>query len=65
MTKNKKSEKNNDKLFIQPVLQADLCMDSVITEKAEFDGVEDVYIVAVTMIILMRFAIFIMRYIKN
>lgn len=49
MTKNEKSEKNNDKLFIQPVLQADLCMDSVINERAEFDGVEDVYIVAVTM----------------
>lgn len=49
MTKNEKIEKNNDKLFIRPILQADLCMDSVIDEKAEFDGVEDVYIIAVTL----------------
>lgn len=49
MTKNERIEKNNDKLFIDPVLQADLCLDTVIEVKPEFEGVEDAYIVSVTM----------------
>lgn len=49
MTKNEKMDKNNDKLFVEPILQADLCLASVIDEKAEFEGVEIAYIIAVTM----------------
>jgi hypothetical protein len=49
MTMNERIEMNNEKLFVQPVLQADLCLSAVIGEKAEFAGVDDVYIVSVTM----------------
>lgn len=49
MAKNEKIEKNNDKLFVQPVLQADKCLHHVFDSKKEFDGVENVFIVSVTL----------------
>lgn len=49
MTKNEEKEKNNKKLFINPILQADSCLDAVIENKPEFLGVEDAYIISVTM----------------
>ena len=49
MTKNEQIEKNNGKLFIDPVLQADMCLSNVIADKPEFSGVEAAYIIAVTM----------------
>jgi len=49
MTKNKNIEKNNKKLFVDPVLQADLCLAAVMEDKPEFTGVENAYIVSVTM----------------
>ncbi|MCH5191588.1 MAG: hypothetical protein J1F23_05425 [Oscillospiraceae bacterium] len=49
MTKNEQIEKNNRKLFIDPVLQADICLSNVIADKSEFSGVEVAYIIAVTM----------------
>lgn len=47
--KNENIEKNNNKLFVDPILQADLCLNSVIDEKPEFAGVEDAYIISVTL----------------
>lgn len=49
MTKNEQIEKNNRKLFIDPVLQADMCLSTVMADKPEFSGVEAAYIIAVTM----------------
>lgn len=49
MTKNEQIERNNKKLFISPVLQADLCLSAVMINKPDFSGVEAAYIVAVTM----------------
>lgn len=49
MVKNENIEKNNDKLFVDPVLQADLCLATVIEDKSEFKGVENAYIISVTM----------------
>ena len=49
MTKNESVEKNNRKLFVKPVLQADKSLAAVIDDKPEFAGVETVYIVSVTM----------------
>lgn len=47
--KNKNVEKNNNKLFVDPILQADLCLNTIIDERPEFAGVEDAYIISVTM----------------
>jgi hypothetical protein len=49
MIKNKQVEKNNEKLFVKPVLQADLCLSMIIEDKTEFFGIEDAYIISVTM----------------
>lgn len=49
MARNEKIEKNNDKLFIKPVLQADECLNYTFSGKQEFDGVEDIFIVSVTL----------------
>ena len=49
MTKNESVETNNKKLFVNPVLQADKCFTQVMDRKPEFAGVENVYIVAVTL----------------
>lgn len=49
MTKNEQIERNNNKLFIEPILQADSCLSAVISNKPEFSGVEAAYIIAVTM----------------
>lgn len=49
MARNEKIEKNNSKLFVKPVLQADLCLSVVIGNKPEFAGIENAYIISVTM----------------
>ena len=49
MIKNEQVEKNNEKLFVKPVLQADLCLSVIIEDKTEFFGIEDAYIISVTM----------------
>ena len=49
MTKNERVDKNNKKLFVDPVLQADACLAIVENSKSEFSGVENAYIIAVTM----------------
>lgn len=49
MAKNESVETNNKKLFVNPVLQADKCFTQVMDRKPEFAGVENVYIVAVTL----------------
>jgi len=49
MTKNEQIEKNNDKLFVDPILQADLCLATVIEDNPDFEGVESAYIISVTM----------------
>lgn len=49
MIKNEQVEKNNEKLFVKPVLQADLCLSMIIEDKTEFFGIEDAYIISVTM----------------
>ncbi len=41
--------KNNDKLFVDPILQADLCLATVIEDNPDFEGVESAYIISVTM----------------
>lgn len=64
MTKNESVEKNNNRMFANPIIQADTCLATVIEVKPEFTGVEDAYIISVQWIILMRFPIIIMKYIK-
>lgn len=49
ITKNENVEKNNHKLFVDPILQADVSLEAVIEEKEDFAGVEEAYIVSVTM----------------
>jgi hypothetical protein len=49
MIRNERIEENNEKLFVNPVLQADSCLAAVLEEKLEFVGVEDAFIVSVTM----------------
>ena len=49
MTKNKKIEYNNSKLFISPILQADKALKQAIDVKSEFHDVESAYIISVTM----------------
>lgn len=49
MTKNEQIKRNNAKMFIDPILQADSCLSTVISYKPEFSGVESAYIIAVTM----------------
>lgn len=49
MTKNEKVEKNNNKMFASPIIQADNCLASVIGNKVEFTGIEEAYIISVTM----------------
>lgn len=49
MTKNERVEENNKKLFVDPILQADLSLLSALYEKPEFINLESAYIVAVTM----------------
>ena len=49
MTKNENVEKNNNRMFAKPIIQADACLATVIGDKPEFNGVEDVYIISVTM----------------
>ena len=49
MIKNEQVEKNNEKLFVKPVLQADLCLSVIMEDKTEFFGIEDAYIISVTM----------------
>lgn len=49
MTKNESVEKNNNRMFANPIIQADTCLTTVIEVKPEFTGVEDAYIISVTM----------------
>lgn len=49
ITKNERVEENKDKLFVKPVLQADLCLATVIENKPEFAGVEEAYVIFVSM----------------
>ncbi len=49
MTKNERVEDNNKKLFISPILQADLCLSRLEHEQSQLDGVKSSYILSVTM----------------
>jgi hypothetical protein len=49
LIKNERVQDNNKKLFVNPIVQADKCLHNVLNTKKEFDGVESVYIVSVTM----------------
>ena len=49
MAKNERIENNNKKLFVKPVLQADACLNEIIDKKREFDGIEEVFIISVTL----------------
>lgn len=49
MAKNERIENNNKKLFITPVLQADECLNKSFDKKEEFKGVEEAFIISVTL----------------
>ena len=49
MTKNESVEKNNNRMFAKPIIQADACLATVIGYKPEFTEIEDAYIISVTM----------------
>ena len=49
MTRNEKVDKNNTKLFINPVLQADKCMYETIDNMPKLSGVDEIFVVSVTM----------------
>lgn len=49
MARNEKIEKNNDKLFIKPVLQADECLSYTFSSKQEFEGVKEIFVISVTL----------------
>ena len=48
-TKTEKIENNNKKLFVTPILQADNCLDKSFDSKKEFKGVEEAFIISVTL----------------
>lgn len=49
MSKNENIERNNDKLFVNPVLQADRFLCDAINNCPELDGIDSVYIISVTL----------------
>ena len=49
MAKNERIERNNEKLFINPILQADECLHYSFADKKEFNGVEEIFIISVTL----------------
>lgn len=49
MTKGEHISRNNKKLFVNPVLQADKCLSEILTITPELYGVEEAYIISVTM----------------
>lgn len=49
MAKNERIEDNNEKLFVKPVLQADKCLNETFDKKEEFRGIEEVFIISVTL----------------
>ncbi len=49
MAKNERVDDNNDKLFINPVLQADEFLYKWFNEFEEFSGVEEIYVIALTL----------------
>ena len=49
MAKNEKIEKNNDKLFVKPILQADECLCYILDSKEEFEGIQEIFVVSVTL----------------
>lgn len=46
---NEKVEDNNKKLFVKSILQADKCIVNTIFDRPEFDEVDEIFIVSVTM----------------
>lgn len=48
MTKGVDIEKNNKKLFVDPVLQADEFLSKVWTNEKKFNGIDEVFIISVT-----------------
>lgn len=49
MSKNEKIERNNEKLFVKPVLQADKRLNEFYKYKEEFAGVEEAFVISVTL----------------
>lgn len=49
MAKNENIERNNKKLFIAPVLQADKFFSNAFEQINEFSGVDSIYVISVTM----------------
>lgn len=49
MTKNERVEDNNKKLFISPILQADLCLSRLEHEQSQLDGCEKFLLLSVSM----------------
>lgn len=49
MAKNEKIEKNNEKLFVTPVLQADERLNEFYEGKVEFAGVKEAFVISVTL----------------
>ncbi len=49
LAKNERIDRNNEKLFIKPVLQADERLSECYDSIAEFNGVDEAYIISVTM----------------
>lgn len=49
MSKNEKIERNNEKLFVTPVLQADERLNEFYKCKKEFAGVEEAFVISVTL----------------
>ena len=49
MIKNESIDRNNKKLFVDPILQADQCLDAILDSDDRFMGVDGVYVISVTM----------------
>ena len=49
MAKNERIEANNRKLFVNPVLQADKCLNKSLDTNEEFNGIEEAFIISVTL----------------
>lgn len=49
MTQNKDMEKNIEKLFIKPILQADKALKNIIDGECRFTDIEEIYVISVTM----------------
>lgn len=49
VTKNEDIQKNNKKLFVDPIIQADKCFDDIEQTENVFNGISTVYVISVTM----------------